>query len=290
VSLQNSLCKGSPKYAELDRLERELDEALLNVLKWSDLPVRPDHQVYVPDDYFKVTGSQRFRKLLQNKLPDIESMQEQEVRQLVVAGNATETDIQVLDTLLTDGGQFSPSDLAEKIGVALSTIYKSIDRLDGMVNHRYGDVQLASQYVAQQVVGHMDVLRKTISTDIEGAIDALVRGEQFLDSPGSDPWSLWLSNWVENIKENQGEPDEIEFGFQPADVEDAKRLMREGAGKWAQVTGNEFVDFAREFVPIVKTLSGEYGLHRDRSLFASSPDTKLAILGLSKQHTEWQRC
>ncbi|MCU4971153.1 Lrp/AsnC family transcriptional regulator [Halobacteria archaeon AArc-m2/3/4] len=257
VSLQSSLVAKTPKWSQLDILERELDEALLNVLKWSDIPIRQDNQVYVEDDYFKATASQRFRKLLHGQLPRIETMQDREVKQLVVAGTTTETDVQLLETLLTDGGNHSPASLAEKIDCALSTVYKSIDRLGELVNHRYNDVQLTSQYIAQQIVRHLDAVKQSINTDLETAVDELVRAEEFADPQGADPWSLWLQNWVENIRENTDGPDELILGFEPADVSEARRIIREGAGKWAQVTGKDRVDFGHEFVPVVQTRSGE---------------------------------
>lgn len=257
VSLQSSLSSDTPKWSELARLERELDEALLNVLKWSDLPVRPDHQVYVPDDHFEVTGSRRYRKLLHDQLPRIESMQEREVKKLAVAGNATQTDVNMLETLLTNGGQQSPSSLAEQIGCAVSTVYSSIQRLGKLVSHEYGNVQLASQYVGQQIVKHIEAVKQTIDADLESAVDDLLRAEKFADSNQSDPWSLWLKNWVEDVRTNSDGPDELVLGYEPATRKDARELIRSGAGKWAQVTGQDWIDFADQYLPVVSTQDGE---------------------------------
>ncbi|WP_455583667.1 DUF7845 domain-containing protein, partial [Halogeometricum borinquense] len=43
----------------------------MNLLQWSDLPITPDHQVFVADDYFAVEGSRRFRKVIDDPLPRI---------------------------------------------------------------------------------------------------------------------------------------------------------------------------------------------------------------------------
>lgn len=114
------------------------------MLRWSNLSVTPDHQVFVADDYFSVEGSRRFRKLLEDPLSRIDQQQDEEVRRFAVAGNLTETDVNLVDQLLTDGGHLSPADLAERIDVHISTCYKSLKRLGSIVRYDYGSVELAS--------------------------------------------------------------------------------------------------------------------------------------------------
>lgn len=257
VSLQSSLASNTPKWSQLHQLERELDEALLNLLKWSDIPLRPDHQVYIEDDYFSVESTRRFRKLLHNQLPRIESIQEREVKELVVAGNATEIDINVLETLLTDGGDHSPSSLAEEIGCALSTVYSSIERLGELVHHQYDNVQLTSKYIGQQIVKHIGAVKQTVNTDLKSAVSNLLRAHEFIDADKTNPWSLWLHCWVEDIREHPDSPDELILGYEPTDRKEARRILRKGAGKWAEVTGNDMIDFPDEYIPLVSTRSGE---------------------------------
>ncbi|MDB2276807.1 Lrp/AsnC family transcriptional regulator, partial [Halorubrum ezzemoulense] len=91
----------------------------MNVLNWSSIPTRPDGQVFVEDDYFEVTGSRRWRKILEDRLPRIETKQDDQI-----FGTATpmnETDTELVETLLTDGGKTSPKELARSIGVHLDT-------------------------------------------------------------------------------------------------------------------------------------------------------------------------
>ncbi|WP_089806959.1 DUF7845 domain-containing protein [Halogeometricum rufum] len=246
VSFQHGLYDDTMYWDDLDRLERELDEGLLNLLRWSDLPTTPDHQVFVADDYFSVTGSRRFRKIIENPLPRIAQQQDEEVRRFAVAGNLTETDVDLVDQLLTDGGHHSPADLAERIGVHISTCYKSLKRLGSIVQHDYGSVELASKHIAQGVVEHIDSARAVVENTLEEAADDLVRAETFGDD---DPWSRWLDHYVDDVHEHDGSGnrDVLEFGWKPSDRHDAKRLIRAGAMKWAQVAGEDMPRFAREF-------------------------------------------
>ncbi|ELY31398.1 hypothetical protein C499_01380, partial [Halogeometricum borinquense DSM 11551] len=246
VSFQHGLYDDTLYWDDLDRLKRELDEGLLNLLQWSDLPITPDHQVFVADDYFAVEGSRRFRKVIDDPLPRIAQQQDEEVRRFAVAGNLTETDVNLVDELLTDGGHISPADLAERIGVHINTCYKSLKRLGNIVQHDYGSVELASKHIAQGVVEHIDSARSVVENTLEEAADDLVRAETFGDD---DPWSRWLDHYVEDVEEGagSGNRDVLEFGWKPSDRHDAKRLIRAGAMKWAEVAGEDMPRFAREF-------------------------------------------
>ncbi|MGZ0745719.1 DUF7845 domain-containing protein [Haloparvum sp. AD34] len=253
VSLQHSKSRETVYWDDLDSLERELDEVLLNVLSWSDIPTRPDSGVFVADDYFEVTGSSRFRKLITNQLPRIKAQQDRHLE--AVVGNVTETDTRLLETLLTDGGQWSPADLADAIGRHIDTVYNALERLDGLVDHSYGDVQLGSTYLAQEIVGRVEGMKDAVKSNLKDAAGDLVRAKLFGD--GDDPWSRWLDHYVDRVEENDDAPDELVLGYRPETKADAKRLLREGAGKWAQVAGEDALDFAMEFVPTVETADGQ---------------------------------
>lgn len=259
ASFQNSQHDETVYWSDLDRLERELDESVLNVLRWSDLPTSPDGEYFVADDYFQVVGDRRFRKVVEDQLPRLREQQDREVRRFAVAGNLTSTDINAIETLLTDGGVQSPADLAEQIGVHISTIYDAIERLAGLVTHRYGEVELASQYLAQQVLGKLKGARRAVEQTIEESIDDLVRGEQFAQEGATNAWDHWMRNCVERIEEGDGEgPAKLILGWTPADAEDARELLVSGALRWAEVTGNDIIDFAHEYSPVVDTADGEH--------------------------------
>lgn len=259
ASFQHSKHDDTVYWSDLDRLERELDESILNVLRWSDLPTSPGAERFIADDYFQVIGDRRFRKVVEDQLPRLREQQDREARQFAVAGNLTGTDIDAIETLLTDGSVQSPADLAEQIGVHISTIYSALERLAGLVTHRYGEVELESQYLAQQVLGKLKGARRTVEQTIEESIDDLVRGEKFArDGATSNAWDRWVRNWVERIEGGDGEgPARLILGWRPADTEDARQLILSGALRWAEVTGNEIVDFAHEFAPVVDTAEGD---------------------------------
>jgi hypothetical protein len=253
VSFQNSIHDDTLYWDDLDAMVTELDEALLNVLEWSGIPSRPDGQMYVADDYFQVTGSSRWRKLLPDRLPRIESKQDDQVFATATQMNATDTEL--VDTLLTDGGETSPKELAESIGVHLDTVYRALKRLSPLVDHTYGEVQLGSKYIAQELTGYIDSVSNSIQSGLENALDGLTRAETY--GEGDDPWSRWLDRYGGKISRTEGsDPDCLDVGFRPESLDEARRLLRSGATQWAKVTGEELRRFGFEFSPKVTLVDG----------------------------------
>ncbi|WP_430638981.1 Lrp/AsnC family transcriptional regulator [Haloferax volcanii] len=243
VSYQNSLYDDTLRFDDVDQLHKELDEALLNVLNWSDLPVTPDHQMYVADDYFSVDGEARMAKVVDNPLPRIAQQQEDEIRMFATAGNLFETDVAITEELVTDGGHISPADLAERIGVHIDTVYRALKRLGDLVIHDYGSVELASKHIANGIVEHIESARRTVEATIEEATDDIIRADTY--GHENDPWSRWLRNYVVDRKDGEY-CERLELDDQP-DRNDIRRIIRSGAMTWAEVTGNDIEDFAREF-------------------------------------------
>jgi hypothetical protein len=253
VSFQNSIHDGTIYWDDLDQVNQELDESLLNLLEWSDLPTWPDPEYYVADDYFEVKGSKRWRKIVRDRLPRIEQQQDADV--FGVASQMNSTDAELVDALLTDGNTVSPRDLAETIGVHIDTIYRSLKRLGPLVEHKYGEVQLASIYVAQEIAGYIESVKNAINKGLEGALDGLFRAESYGDR--DDPWTRWLTRYGVNHRHTEGaDPDRLEIGFSVANLDEARRLLREGAIHWAEVTGEPLRNFGFEFAPVVKLVDG----------------------------------
>ncbi|WP_225317723.1 MULTISPECIES: Lrp/AsnC family transcriptional regulator [Haloferax] len=250
VSYQNSLYDDTFRFKDVDRLHKELDEALLNVLNWSDLPVTPDHQKFVKDDYFKVEGEARMAKVVDDPLPRIAQQQDDEIRKFAVAGNMVETDIDVVDELVTDGGDLSPADIAERIGKDIDTVYKSLKRLGDLVIHEYAHVELASKHIANGIVEHIESARRTVEATLEEAAGDIIRADTYGTS--DDPWSHWLRNWVRNRTDGD-DTERLEMAPQKSRSE-IKRLVRSGVNAWSMVTGRHQSEFANEFEVVATDL------------------------------------
>lgn len=165
VSLQSSRGDGSVKWHERGRLARELDETLLNVLNWDGFPVTEADLEddtrdggpapgglgpYVEDQYFVPETRNRQRRLVEDPTPEIETTQDNIVTRFLVDG-LEDSDMDVLELLVADGGQVAPKDVAENTGWHLDTVYRAIDRLEELVEHKYDELALRSHHVARRV-------------------------------------------------------------------------------------------------------------------------------------------
>jgi len=210
---------------ELDRhdLRRELEELLVNVLDWSGLDLTGGEQ-YQKDAYFKPDDRERRSlKLVDCPLPEIESQQEQTIMRLW--GDMNPSDRAVVDTLLTDGGEISPQDAADETGFCYDTILRAVDRLEGFVEHTYGELAIESDYAAQAMLKRVrsaeEQFRRSIgSTAMQVADDA--QGVE------TDALERFVRNYDVGIDESR---DDCRALLKPryvaADREDAKNLARE---------------------------------------------------------------
>lgn len=161
VALQASRLDDPVRWSERERVARELDEALLNLLQWEGYLVTEEEldeddrdgadpldgcDPYVEDAYFEATMTHRQRRLLDDPTPELQDRQESLVMKHIVDG-FEESDADVLEALVTDGGEVSPGAVAEETGWHVETIYQAIDRLEDLVEHHYGELSLRSHHI-----------------------------------------------------------------------------------------------------------------------------------------------
>ncbi|KZN23908.1 hypothetical protein A4G99_13845 [Haladaptatus sp. R4] len=252
VALQNSVTDRTVYWDDLRRVETELDEALLNALDWTDIPIRPDGQVYVEDDVFEVTGERRFRNLVPNRLPSIQQEQHDDVMRVVP--NLAPTDVEIAEELLTDGGQIAPKNLAEDLGRHIDTVYTSLKRLGSIVVHEYGDVRLRSKNVAQEILKYLRGAKESFQVSMSEAADRLVQAEKVVD--GDSAFARWRETYGVEFDDREGEPDELTMKYTPESKDEVRRILRTGANRWSQLTGKAVRQFAFEVRPAVRLADG----------------------------------
>jgi len=110
-------------------------------------PTRPDDQTFVEGDYFEVTGFRRWQKILTGCLPRIETKQDDQI--FATAAHVNKTDTELVQTLLTDGGETSPrGGWLLPPALIFTTVYRAFKRRSPLVEHTNGEVQLGSKYIA----------------------------------------------------------------------------------------------------------------------------------------------
>lgn len=258
----------------LDDLERELDEVLLNCLRWADLPTRPDHQVFVDDPVWAVAADRRERRLVPDPLPTLESEQEHYVTRAL--RNMTDTDGQIVHELLTDGGHVSPKDLADRTGAHYHTVLESLKRMGGVVRHEYGSVELKSKFIAQQLVERAGSLLANFTREMDAIGDQLAYAIDGLEREDS-VFARWAETYLTGIDDLDDDPRIVlRFGYRPADVQEAKEILADGVRALRTTLGVSVADDSR----LMRWGRPEMTLQDGRRLAAQGRDLKqLAGIG-----------
>lgn len=224
VALQTSRLDEPVRWKERERVARELDEALLNLLQWEGYPITDDELdeddrhggdppggrgPFVEDEYFEADTSRRQRRVLDDPTPELQSKQESLIARHVIDG-LEDSDRDVLATLVADGGEVSPDDIADEHGWHIETVYRAVDRLEDLVEHHYGELSLRSHHIAQRVHEHVQAAQAS-ATD---AMETLARSLEH--EVGLELSNDALLEWIDR------------FGVDVEDRRDAQLALRFG--------------------------------------------------------------
>jgi predicted transcriptional regulator len=116
--------------------------------------------------------------------------QEQEsvvVRQLADGLSPVQWD--ALSTLVTDGGEVSPDDIAESGGWHVESVRRALREMNDLVERKYAEVGLRSDYVAEMVHDAVQEAEQAVGRAVETAADAMENAERAVNQS----MSAWLA-------------------------------------------------------------------------------------------------
>ncbi|MCL9812591.1 hypothetical protein [Natranaeroarchaeum aerophilus] len=152
VLLKKSLNKSRAfKWDNCDALRREIDETLLNTLRWSDIPVGAGGTTFVADDHFEATAAEEDVEFFEDPTPEIEA--KQDALLITTLRDMTEADVDFLEALVDEGDGQHPQELANNADRGISTLYRFLDRLDGLVRNDRAEVEFTSRKIEQEIAG-----------------------------------------------------------------------------------------------------------------------------------------
>lgn len=183
ASYQSSRWDETLRPPDHGELVDELEEAVLATINETGLPTQPldddgpgGGRTYVPDRYFEAETVDRSRVLPLN-LERVESDQRNVVvRQLADGLAPVEWDS--LKTLVADGGDVSPAEIAEDHDWHPDSVRRGLRRIEDMVVREQGSVALRSHYVAEQVVEALEAAREGVRTAMGTAANAVQNAER----------------------------------------------------------------------------------------------------------------
>jgi len=222
VSYQTKRTEETVRWENLEDVRRELEETILNCLEWCGLAATAESDIFVPfDPYWRLDSTHESRKLVKCPLPKIENDQEHRVMQLW--GEMTDADRDVTELLLTDGGKVSPREAAEQTGNTYRTVRKVIDRMEGLIRHTYGEMELESKKIQQELLKRVRAAGNRFEQSVESAtMDLADAADERL--PGA--WVRLRREYAISEVDRDDCRKLLKIGYQPSDELEAREIIR----------------------------------------------------------------
>ncbi len=173
-----------PNGYDFGDLRDELDTHLMFALNAADLPLRADPTVYVADEYWDVTESERDVAVHSDPTEELREAEEDLTRAQLAREDLTPTDRAVVQAL-SDGGQQHYEELVEKTDSSSSSVYRAIGKWGDLVEKvGRGTYDLADEVVREKIEDVFAAL-EDVTEWVEQGIDAIVEGNEEIseDSP-----------------------------------------------------------------------------------------------------------
>lgn len=196
--------KESVYWHERHEVERELEETIVNALAWAGIPVKSGGVTYVSDDHFDANASAR-RDVERKECPLPELEAQQDAMLVKTLRELTDSDRDVLDELVTDGGDSTTHDLADDTDYSLSTVYRALQRLDGLLEYDNARVSFISEKIAQSVREQVQMVEQAVESQAQAINQLLGMDPRHLDQQGS-AFERWLVEYGVDVL---GEGDDL---------------------------------------------------------------------------------
>ena len=187
--VQGRTASGSVSWSDRGEVVRELDERLLSILSWAEIPTEAGGTTYVADDHFDVGAADTTLPVHSDPTPRLEA--EQEHLLMTTLRDMTPSDKDIVETLATDGG-LPASVVADEAGYSLSTVYRCLQRLEGMLTSDAGHVRFTSEKLRQEI----RAIVESTETQLASAVD---RAAELVDldvrQSASSAFDRWLAKY-----------------------------------------------------------------------------------------------
>jgi len=223
VALQTNITDETVYWEDLKESRRELEETALNVLEWSGYATSAESDLYVTfDPYWSVEDTHEARRIVSDPLPEIED--EQEAKVMSLWGDMTDADRDVTELLLSDGGRVQPKDAAEKTGNSYRTIRRVMDRMEDVIDHHYGEMEIVSKHVQQELLKRV----RAAGDNFESAVgSAMMDLADAADDRLSSMWGRVRREYSITVRENAEDCRQLlKVGYKPADYREAMTMTR----------------------------------------------------------------
>lgn len=225
-----------------DQIRHEIEEMLINMMEWADIPTEPDPTTFVADDHFNVVASDVSIGRCSDPTPAIEAQQESLL--MTVIGELSPTAQDVTQTIATDGGTHY-QELAASTDSSVSTIYRALDQLGELVESERGMVRFSSEKIRQEIVGMVNRLEELKESTADRVaqlanIDLRSRADSAIEK--------WMAKYGAYLVDLDGQGktiriDTILTTLKSTNDPHIEAVLQEGMDAW-EFVGRDWRDFA----------------------------------------------
>lgn len=195
----------------------------VSVIVVESLPLRPGFGTYQSDAYFQPSTTGCDYQVYPLELERIHETQESLVIKYV-AGGLSPVVRETLEALVTDGGQLSPKDIADR---HVGSVRRALRQMPDLFDRSYGRVSLRSSHLATLVYEKVKQAQNRADRAGNSAKKATERKRDEAESA--------LHRWVEEHGiEVTGKEGGEQLTFDLGTVESARRIIREGLQRWEE--------------------------------------------------------
>lgn len=182
----------SVSWSDREQLVNELEQTIVNVLDWGDVPLQPDPTTYVADDHFAVRESGRDIGRYSDPTPEIEVDQKTALASALMG--APDTALDMVQEVATDGGAIHYSEVADRLGRSVSAIYENMHRIPDLLESDNGAIKMRSEYLKQEFLDLLNATGDLIKNQVESMAYLLGVDENRWEQKGAD-WENWLEEY-----------------------------------------------------------------------------------------------
>lgn len=270
VSLQSSRWRGNvtllEEHAEaktepaiaLETLVDELDTMLRAVLADAGLDLAPsenapgpgDRGPFVTDAYWPADVSSGWDSPIALDLSHVRQDQESVVIRHLADGGLSPVQWESLETLVADGGEVSPDEIAEEHGRHPGSVRRALRDMEDLVHREYAQVSLRSRLVAEHVHEAVKEAREATRRAVETSAKAIGAAERGLEEHMS-AFVTWASRHGIDVDGARDARMTLRFGDVPTGESrhEIKSQLRRGLELWldAGLPRDQYVDAKLRF-------------------------------------------
>ncbi|WP_135667222.1 DUF7845 domain-containing protein [Halorhabdus rudnickae] len=228
ASLQVSLLDDDEtvRWCDLDRLRRELDQTVLSVLADAGIDVAPSgggSGPFVEDAYFTPKVDESGPDPIGLDMTRVRQSQESVVVRYLADGlRPTQW-----ETLVTDGGEIAPAEIADAHGRHVESVRDALRDMEDLVHREYAKVSLRSEYIAELVHDAVAEARESVKRAAETTAKAIEAAERGMD----ETMSAFIA-WAHRHGIDFQDAREARLKLRFDDHTDAGKAIREGFRLW----------------------------------------------------------